>query len=157
MEIVDLRQNPHLIPRLAEWHQAEWSKFNPGESLEQRISRMGACLGPGLLPTTWVALEQGEPVASAALVACDLDALPDLTPWLASLYVRADRRGQGIGSTLVRHLMTQAGAAAYRRCYLFSEMEHLGFYEQLGWKALERRRHCGQDIVVMVSELAPPG
>ena len=153
-DILHLRDIPEALPRLATWHQREWAKFNPGESLEQRMARMRPHLDESLLPSTWVAVEGGRILGSAALVICDLEALPNMEPWLASLYVDEAIRGRGVGKALVRHVMGQARAAGFRRCHLFTGeagLEH--YYGKLGWTVLERRIHCGEAVAVMACDL----
>ena len=153
-KIVNLREVPEALPRLAVWHQREWAKFNPGESLGHRMVRMRCYLEDALLPSTWVAVEGSRPLGSAALVACDLDELPHMTPWLASLYVAEARRGRGIGKALVRYVMEQVRAGGYRHCYLFTAEAGLeGFYRRFGWWLAERRTHCGEAVAVMVCDL----
>ena len=153
-KILNLRGIPEALPRLAAWHQREWAKFNPGESLDRRMARMRRHLDDALLPSTWVAVEGSRPLGSAALVACDLGELPHMSPWLASLYVNEERRGRGIGEALVRHVMEQATAGGYRHCYLFTGEAGLeGFYQGLGWRVVERRIHCGEAVAVMVCDL----
>ena len=56
---------------------------------------------PDHIPTTLVAVKGGEPVGSVSLLEQDLAGWEHLTPWLASLYVRSDHRGRGIGKQLV--------------------------------------------------------
>ena len=34
--IVNLKKAPEHLETIAQWHQAEWSHLNPGETLEQR-------------------------------------------------------------------------------------------------------------------------
>jgi hypothetical protein len=47
------------------------------------------------MPRTFILLADGEPVGTASLAAHDLDERPDLTPWLAGVFVDPHTRGQG--------------------------------------------------------------
>jgi amino-acid N-acetyltransferase len=60
----------------------------------------------------------------------------DGTPELASLVVAADRRGQGIGSALVRALVARHQGDLYLFCLVQLE----GYYERLGFRRVERRK-----------------
>lgn len=44
-------------------------------------------------------------------------------------------RGQGVGDAIVVHLIDAARAAGMRRCYLYSQVHALGFYERYGFVA----------------------
>ena len=95
--IVDLQDTPEFIPTIAAWHQAEWAALNPGETLEQRIARMRHYLSDDVMPRMFVWVEDGQPVGTAAFVRSDMDTRPELSPWLASVYVKAECRGKGVG------------------------------------------------------------
>ena len=70
-------------------------------------------------------------VGSASLIAQDMDTRPELSPWLASVYVAAEHRRQGIGSALVRRVAQEAAALGVETLYLFTpDQEH--FYARLG-------------------------
>jgi N-acetylglutamate synthase-like GNAT family acetyltransferase len=58
----------------------------------------------------------------------------DGTPELASLVVAAGRRGQGVGSAIVRTLLAQHRG----RLYLFCLAELEGYYERFGFWRVER-------------------
>jgi len=152
MTIVNLASLPEHLPTLAAWHQAQWAELNPGQSLDQRIQKMQAYLHSAALPSTYVYLHDGELAGSAALVACDMDTRPQLTPWLASVFVAPAFRRQSIGSRLVRHVMQQAKLAGYERLYLFTP-DRADFYRRLGWGELRQEVYRGHAVTVMQADL----
>jgi GNAT superfamily N-acetyltransferase len=56
-------------------------------------------------------LDREKPVATASFVAADLASRPDLTPWLASVFVDLPYRGRGHAALLVRRVEDAARAA----------------------------------------------
>ena len=152
MPIQTLNDHPDAIPVLANWHHAQWSHLNPGMTLDDRISKMQAYLSDDFIPSTWVYLENGEITGSAAIVANDLENHPELTPWLASVYVAPVYRRQGIGSRLVRHVMQQARQQGYTKLYLFTPDKE-SFYASHGWSRLATERYHGEAIVIMQAVL----
>ncbi len=151
--IYDLRQRPQHIPLLAQWHHAEWAHINPGFTLEQRIEKMQSYLGAAWVPSTFVwEDETGAPLGSAAIVDSDMDTHPEYWPWLASVFVRPDCRGQGIGGRLVRHVMTSAQKQGIPRLYLFTP-DRAAFYQALGWKVVGQEDYRGEHVTVMQTEL----
>ncbi len=152
MRIANLRQHPGLIPTLAAWHHQQWGVLNPQNTLEGRIARLERGLERGLdeapLPVTFVALEGEEPLGSASLVEHDLATRPELSPWLASVYVAVQHRRQGIGGRLVQRVVEEAGRLNFEKLYLFTlDQEH--FYEELGWILVERSQYNGFPIAIM--------
>ncbi len=151
MEIAYLADNPALIPELARLHRDQWGHLRPDETLEQRISRLEACCGRHGVPSVLVALEDGALVGSAMLIANDMDTRPDLTPWLAGVYVVEPFRDRGIGSALVRRVEADASALGVGRLYLYTP-DATRFYEGLGWAVVERREYLGQPVDVMAKD-----
>jgi len=72
-----------LIPELAEWHLAEWGGLHPGQTLTDRIQGLRRCCGDGAMPRAVVATRGDVLLGSALLVEHDMDARPELSPWLA--------------------------------------------------------------------------
>ena len=160
MQIDYLADHPAFIPTLADWHHAQWSYLSPGDSAECRIKRLQEHLGKKQIPTTFVAYNTtGDGteivVGSASLIAQDMDTRPELSPWLASVYVAAEHRRQGIGSALVRRVTGEAIALGVETLHLFTP-DQAHFYARLGWTVLERCIYRGYPQVVMTVSLIAP-
>ena len=146
--IRDLRECKQHIPTLVAWHHQEWAHLNPGQTIQQRADEMEECLGIHFVPSTFVWEEAGEAVGSASILACDMDSHPECSPWLASVFVREDRRGEGIGTALVQHAMTMASSNQIRTLFLFTPDQEL-FYQRLGWQWLSQETYHGDDVTLM--------
>jgi predicted N-acetyltransferase YhbS len=152
MEIVPLADHPEHIPRLARWHLAEWGHHGSRTqaSAEERLHRHVASRG---IPLTMVALEDGEPVGSAALVWNDMKTRPEIRPWLADVVVAPAWRRRGIGSKLVRRLVERARELGVETLYLYTpDQDQL--YARLGWETVERLDYRDEQVVLMKIELA---
>lgn len=152
MEIVNLRDEPHYLPQLAQWHHAQWHFLNPGQSLSDRIAKMQAYLAGTLLPSTLVGKVNGELVGSASLVSCDMDTHSELSPWLASVYVDKPWRCRGVGGELVEAVMALAHAGGYSEMYLFTD-EQSRFYEKLGWRVWSQEVYRDTPVTIMHATL----
>jgi len=150
-KILNLRDKPELLETLARWHQAEWSHLNPGETLEQRIIRMQPLLNDKLIPSTFIAFDNIL-YGSAAIVESDLDNRPELSPWLASVFVKPEHRNKGIGSALVHYVMQQAKLSNIEKLYLYTS-DREAFYHRLGWKPIATEHYHGHEVVIMVVDL----
>jgi GNAT superfamily N-acetyltransferase len=152
MEFAYLIDHPHLLPVVAAWHHDEWAYIRPGDTLEQRQKRLAAECGHCQIPTTVVALKGDSAVGSISLLADDMDTHPHLTPWLASLYVPAEHRRQGIGAALVARLVCEVKALKIARVYLYTPSEEK-FYRGLGWKTLEQTTYAGKPASIMAYDI----
>ena len=150
-KIINLKDEPENLPTLASWHQQEWSHLNPGEDLAARISRMQPHLDGQLIPSTYIAKDDVL-LGSAAIVKKDMKIEPQLTPWLASVYVGPENRRRGIGRQLVLHVMAQAQKGGIDRLYLYTP-DKAEFYLKLGWSTLYQRPYHNLDVTIMQVQL----
>lgn len=148
MEIIDLRSAPQHISTIARWHLDEWGYLNPGKTLEYRIERMQRYLADNPIPSMLIAVEGEAILGTAALVEADMDSHPELTPWLASVYIREDQRGCGLGKKLVQALMDFAGQQQLEQLYLFTP-DQASFYAKLGWKILVQESYRDTPVTIM--------
>jgi predicted N-acetyltransferase YhbS len=152
MQIDYLANHVHLIPELAHLHFNEWGRYRPNDTVDARIERLRTCCGKNSLPTIVVALSGAKLCGSAMLVANDMDTRPDLSPWLAGVYVKVEHRSKGIGSALVTRIVTEAAALGVPRLYLCTNrLETL--YGRLGWSTVERTSYKGITVTIMTFDL----
>jgi len=148
MQIAYLADHLHLAPVLAGWHYQEWHALMPEWSLAQALADLQGHTGRLQIPTTLLALENGEAVGSASLLEADLPGWEQLTPWLASVYIVPMYRRLGIGKLLVARALEEARALGVQTVYLFTAGQQ-AYYERLGWAPLHRVKHHQTDVVIM--------
>ncbi|MBU1107878.1 MAG: GNAT family N-acetyltransferase [Candidatus Riflebacteria bacterium] len=147
MEILNLVDVPQCLDLISEWHHNEWSYLNPGRTLAARIEKMQEHLEGKDIPTTYVAITD-RVVGSAALVESDMPERPELTPWLASVFVDSNARRQGVGRALVHRVMLYAQSVGVKTMYLYTpDREH--FYAHMGWQTLEKLEYHGANVTLM--------
>ena len=92
------------------------------------------------------------PIGTASLTPDDLETRPDLTPWLASVFVLAEYRRAGVGAALVEAVVAHARKLGVETLYLFTE-DRADFYERLGWSQIGSEVYRGHPVIVM--KIAP--
>ncbi|QXH98665.1 MULTISPECIES: GNAT family N-acetyltransferase [Pseudomonas] len=148
MYIDYLCDHPHLIEELAELNFKEWGEFRPGDTLEARTERMRAACGKGAIPSVVVAIEDGRLLGGALLIDSDMKIRPQLTPWLAGVYVKAEDRGRGVASQLVSRIVDEAAALGVSQLYLYTDAAQ-SLYAQLGWEVIEELVYDDLPVTVM--------
>jgi GNAT superfamily N-acetyltransferase len=155
MTIHFLDRHPELVPTLAGWHHAQWGYLYSHWTLDVATAELASHATRRTLPTTLVMVEDDVPLGSVSLV---LEDAPELcehgSPWLASLYVRPEARGRGLGAMLVRAAVEHAAALGVAELFLFTP-EHLAFYQRLGWRPLGRTALLGTPVDLMSIVPAP--
>lgn len=149
IEIVPLYHRPNAIEQLARWHFAQWGAWNPANDVAARTARFREHhLQAERVPQTFVAVDGKRILGSASLIGDDLDTHNHLTPWVASVYVDATARRQGIGSQLVLRVVDLARNLGFPEVYLFTpDQERL--YASLGFRTIEHAAWGGTPVVVM--------
>jgi N-acetylglutamate synthase-like GNAT family acetyltransferase len=94
-----------------------------------------------------------EPVGLASLVVCDMGTRPDLSPWLAAVYVLPAFRRRGIATALVTHVLVQAWWFGVRQLYLWTDSA-ASLYSRVGWRPLAEEPYKGKTVLVMVQDLS---
>ena len=148
MHIDYLCDHPELIEELAELNFKEWGEFRPGDTLEARTERMRAACGKGAIPSVVVAIEDGRLLGGALLIDSDMKTRPDLTPWLAGVYVKAEERGRGIASQLVNRIVEEAAGLGVETLYLYTDAAQ-SLYARLGWKVVEDLDYEDLPVTIM--------
>lgn len=155
-KIQNLQQRSELLPFVAQWHQQEWHQVSGQVSIHQRMERLQKHLTPTLIPSTWIATNNGDLLGSISLVNYEHNpANDDDSAWVANLFVTPNFRGQGIGQKLLRFVEAQANQAQLQRLYLFTP-NHRHFYEQQCWSFLHQSRVQGQWVDIMMKTAWTP-
>ena len=148
LAICHLFERPAERPLVADWiYQAFWT-HRPGYSPAHFEALLADATDPDHIPLSLLALAENEPVGTVNLIVNDNSKRPQLTPWLAALFVAPAFRGQGVGSALVRRLCEEAARLGYRRLYLGTDIP--GFYEALSARIHEQ---LDDGLWVLVREL----
>lgn len=144
-------QYPKIIT-IAKWIFSEWGHIKPENSLETTIALLKGRCGD-MIPSMYVAEVDNMPVGTASLIECDMEIRQQYTPWLASVYVDANWRNQGIGSQIVGHVENEAKNHKVKKLYLFTPNRQK-MYFRLGWQQIEELEYKGHNLVtIMMKDL----
>jgi N-acetylglutamate synthase-like GNAT family acetyltransferase len=153
MNIEYLADHQSLIPVLADWFYLEWSYLHPGKSREDIQQMISLRIHKDRVPLTLVALQDSELIGSVSLKISDMDNRPELTPWLAALYVRKDCRSRSIGSKLITAIENKGRDLGVTFLYLFTPASE-AYYAKRGWQVLERMVYHGYPVTLMTKNLS---
>lgn len=114
----------------------EWLGIRNGESTEKIRCTMAHSVNGTGLPQTFIAFLEGRPAGMYQIaVTDDLDARPDLYPWLINVYVDEAYRNRGVFRKMMETVPQTAEAAGMTHLYLYTK--HDGLYEKFGWRFVE--------------------
>ena len=149
MVIVPLEEHLDLVPVLAGWFRDEWPEWadslKDGE-IEEMFRRSAK---PDGVPRVLVALDDVEPVGTAALREESISTHLHLTPWLTGVYVVPERRGRVIGQTLVRGILAYAREQRMIRAVYTSVRKGVPGLQREGWEVVDRAKERGEDLIVL--------
>jgi GNAT superfamily N-acetyltransferase len=134
--ISDLRERPEFFDTVADriWR---FSWKDAGTPLDYISGRLLENLNAEPIPIALVAHAGAEFLGTASVIASDLEERPQLTPWVAAVWVEPHARSRGVGSALVERAARDCFALGIARAYLCARPARSGFYERLGWIPIE--------------------
>ena len=134
-QIVRIADRPDLVPTVAQWLWHEWWRAD-GETLEATRHAVAASVSRSGPPQTFVLLDEGEAIGTASLVAHDLDERPDLTPWLAGVFIIPEARGRGHVIHLIQAVEAACRSAGIGTAWLYTAGAER-IYVRAGWRTVE--------------------
>ena len=141
-------ERPELLPPVARWlHEAFYREGGyTYEGTLADISRPTAAIGP---PQYFVLLRDDVAIGTATLDEADLKERPELTPWLANVFVVPEARGHGHV-----HMLIGAVEAACRTADVATLWLHTNTAERVyargGWVAVERVTRADKPLVTLM-------
>lgn len=147
-----LQNAPAALSVCAQWLNDEWGKAE-GYDLADTVDWLREVIAPGSGEAAFVALDGRTPVGVCLLVACDLPARAELTPWVSGFYVRPDYRRRSIGARLLTTVEGAARSSGAVNLYLYTHTAE-SLYRRLDWRVTERFTLDGHDFALMVKALA---
>lgn len=152
LSIVTTAARPDLVPIAVDW---VWNAFwrpggQPVEAVESWIAE--SVTAPDM-PRTFVLLSGDTPVGTASLVDHDLAERPDLTPWLAAVFVAPAMRRRGYAAHLVAAVEAECRAKAIQTLWLYTSTAE-SVYARIHWHTVEIVEHRSQNTPATVKPVA---
>jgi GNAT superfamily N-acetyltransferase len=146
--ITCVAKRPDLVPIIANWLWREWWE-NRGLSAEETQAMYSKGQVEVGAPQTLILLADDFPVGTASLALQDLEERPDLTPWLAGVFIIPEMRGRGYAYRLLEAFDEACYAAYIETAWLYtSTAERL--YLKAGWQVAETiERPSKRSVTVM--------
>jgi GNAT superfamily N-acetyltransferase len=135
--ISDLRQRPEFFDTVADRIWRAWWQ-DSGLPLQYISGRLHENLNAEPIPIALVAHDGAKFLGTASVIASDLEERPQLTPWVAAVWVEPHARSRGVGGALVGRAARDCFALGIARAYLCARPALTSFYERLGWIPVER-------------------
>jgi N-acetylglutamate synthase-like GNAT family acetyltransferase len=136
--ISDLRRCPQFFDTVANRIWQAWWQAN-GTPLDYIAGRLRENMEAAPIPFALVAHDGGTFLGTASVIASDLAERPQLTPWVAAVWVEETARRHGVGAALVDRAAQDCFSLGISRAYLCARPRMTGFYEGLGWTISERK------------------
>jgi GNAT superfamily N-acetyltransferase len=133
--VVSTAERPDLAPVVASWLWGEFWRAR-GSSLEETLAAVRTSVTAQRMPRTFVLLIDGKPLGTASLAAQDLETRPDLTPWLAGVFVEPAARGQGLIAHLISAVEAECRGMSIPTLWLYTRSAE-SVYRRAGWRNVE--------------------
>ena len=139
IEFVLLSAHPEYVDVCAAWSFGLWGSQSGGsfDRTRARFALHENFTGADDGPETVVAVQHGRAIGMASLWSTDLPERPDLTPWLAAMFVHEEHRRIGLATRLGQEVEDLARARGEGILYLVTEHAE-ALYRKSGWKVLDQ-------------------
>ena len=133
MYIDHLCNHPEYIDIVSTWIHNEFVIKTKGSLNFKEVVEYLSNTNEKDYPMAFIALVDNACVGTVSIFENDLQTQKVLTPWLASLYVSPNHRGQGVGEMLISHVQDVVKRLGFENLYL--RTEHTSeYYRRLGWE-----------------------
>jgi GNAT superfamily N-acetyltransferase len=130
IKIISIRENPEFADDGIKYFQSKWAKHGSEMVFENCIK---SCLNSkSKLPQWYLLLNNNKIIGCAGLIPNDFISRMDLYPWLCSLYVEENFRGNSYGKILIESVKAGASKLGFENLYLCTDLNE--FYEKYDFK-----------------------
>jgi len=116
------------------------------EIVLNKVSTFTSKLGAPLIKLAFL---NGNLIGAAELKFHEMDIYPQYKDWIGGVYVSAEERGHGIGSLLVKEVISEAQKVSVKKLYLQTDNLDGGLYCKFGFKPIEQVNYKGNQVLVM--------
>ncbi|WP_283814728.1 GNAT family N-acetyltransferase [Bradyrhizobium sp. AUGA SZCCT0042] len=92
-------------------------------------------------------------LGSVNFLASEMTIRPELSPWLAQLFVVDAERGGGVGGALIDAVIDHAAELGFRRLHLYTSGTLPNYYASRGWRPIEEVEYLGRARTIMAFDL----
>jgi N-acetylglutamate synthase-like GNAT family acetyltransferase len=149
-----INDHPEAVDTIVRWHLEQWGHILPGFTPAGYREYLSSHYRRGAVPSLFVAVSENKVIGTAALEDADMDSHPELSPWIASVYVDEKYRRMGVAAALIDRVTAEPRSARVGKLYLFTP-DREQFWAQRGWKLLYQEKYYGETESVMVREIPP--
>jgi len=132
LKVTCAAKRPDLVPVVSRWLWREWWQDRGLSADQAQVLHSQGQVEIGA-PQMLILLADDVPVGTASLVLHDLEERPDLTPWLAAVFVIPEMRGRGHAYRLLEAFDGACRAAGVETAWLYTSSAE-GLYLKAGWR-----------------------
>ena len=152
MQVSHVKYFQNWIPIIAKWIYEEWSYAFPMQTLQEIQKALFGRMNETEMPITLVAHDERGVLGTASLKASDMEILTEISPWLSSVFVHPDYRGQGVASALVAEIEKIARQQGISKLHVFNPINQ-GVFEKMGWTVLQTVQYGGKELAILAKEI----
>lgn len=150
MKTISVKEQPLYKKRAIKYFQDKWAKHGGKIMFDDCISN--CIVSESILPQWYLLMDKDEIIGCAGLIPNDFISRMDLYPWLCSLYIEKDFRGNSYGALLIEKIKSDAKKLGFKNLYLCTN--HIGFYEKYGFEFIAIGYHLqGESLRIYGTKL----
>jgi N-acetylglutamate synthase-like GNAT family acetyltransferase len=136
IKIENIQKNKRFIPKISNWIYSEFIIGHIPDIEIQDIEKAIKNRKMNEIPMTLICLKDNNCIGTISIFSNDLSKLPQLTPWIAALYIDKNYRNKGFGKQLMKEAENIVKKLGYEKLYLRTETASK-YYNKLGWNKIK--------------------
>jgi len=153
LDVERLTEESNFAASIAKLQFELWGPLTGFDSLPGYEQFLRKTVHSAGLPAVLVARRGKTLVGSVNLLTSEMTIRPELSPWLAQLFVVDAERGSGAGSALIHAVIDHAGKLGFRRIYLYTSGALPNYYVSRSWRPIEEVEYLGKTRTIMAFDL----
>lgn len=130
--------NEKDLDKIINKHYTHWKQFNPVLDLEDTIYKFKKLYtNEKELPIGYACYDEDDLVGFCTLRKENLKKYPEFYPWISSVMIFDEYRGQGYGTIMLQEITKKAKELGYNKVYLWTDQAP-EFYKKIGYTYLQQ-------------------
>lgn len=126
------------LEKIINKHYTYWKQFNPALDLEDTIYKFKKLYtSENKLPIGYACYDEENLVGFSTLRKENLKKYPKIFPWISSVMIFDEYRGQGYGRKMLQEIANKAKELGYKKVYLWTDQAP-EFYKKIGYTYLQQ-------------------
>jgi len=155
MEIISLTERPSHSCTIATWYHTEWVSSVSERTVDDVLEKISRNINlMKNIPHYYIAVDNEQLLGVVELKYRENENYPEYKHWLGGIYVAADSRGVGVGSSMIAFAKCRASELDVEDLFLQCDENLIDYYKSHDFSVCHGANHGQFRTTIMVCKLS---